>query len=226
MMELKEVQTASPSASTSTLSNRGSPSTLATSPTLSPPKSPDYRQASLSPSTIGESPLPPLPTEVYLLIIKFIPSGQLPNLLLVSKAWKNCLECEPKLWPNLSVSLDQDQESRNEFYCKRASVNSTRFGGGLKSIKVTSQHTATNNKSYDDIAPTEVVLHRFHHLIDLLYPTCVPTPYVNSSGHHISKPSSLISFSLYLCPNTIGTAYIIQHLFNRSMEAPFCGLKK
>lgn len=228
-MEQQEVQTGSPAASSSTISNRGSPSTLATSPTLSPPKSPElgYRQ-SLSPSTTaGESPLPPLPAEVYLTIISFLPTSHIPGLLLVSKSWKSCLESEPSLWPNLSVTLDYDQIARNEFYAKRSSVNAGRFGaGGIRYLKISTLTRRSQSLYHDDTIDPQTMGHRLEHLYSILPSACLSRPYRDSSNNVVERPSTLERINMQLNSNTTTSLIFFQSLCARASEPYLRNLKQ
>lgn len=226
-MQQQDGQTGSPSASSTTLSNRGSPSTLATSPTLSPPKSPEvYRQSLSPPSTTGDSPLPPLPAEIYLLILKYLPVDTVPYLMLVSRAWKNSIESEPSLWPNLAAHLDYNQDSKHERLARRANVNASRFGGGIKELSISTNSVAARNLYFGDASFPRDVLSRLEYLYRVIEFACVPTVFLDSNTRKITGPSTLETVKVLLAPNTSTSLFVLESLVSRSRTPGFSAIKK
>ncbi|GAA6061041.1 hypothetical protein JCM10212_004615 [Sporobolomyces blumeae] len=109
----------------------------------SPPYSPGSLRHRHSSSPRHGSPLPPLPPEVFLTILRFLsPRDQL-RARLVSKSWSAFVEAEPRFWDQATFVLERDDLNLLDLSLSRAVGNGNRKRGGLRSLVV------RNNAGWD-----------------------------------------------------------------------------
>ncbi|ORY73435.1 hypothetical protein BCR35DRAFT_307184 [Leucosporidium creatinivorum] len=198
------------------------------SPALTPPKSPDVQRAthSSSPPTAGSSPLPPLPAEVFLLILQSIPPPQRYLLRLVSRSWSTFLVSEPQLWPTLDVHLHggQNLEHWVDVWTNYASVNAgAKSNGGIRSLclRLAAGNDGRGHR-FADWIPTNVVTNRMQEVVRMVAGASVPHAVVDQHGRRgKTKPSTLTSLQVVSRPNTVTSLFILYHLAQSSRDAVF-----
>lgn len=194
--------------SPTTSMSRSPPSADTTvSPAHTPPKSPATSGSlkSNSPSSIaGDSPLPPLPAEVFLLILQYLPSDHTRRrLLFVSRSWKSFLVSEPSLWPYFEAHLEHDTGDYDALWTGRGSVNAPKPGGGIRvlGIILRGQPNSRGNR-HGDLVNTPTMIHRFNRLNYAIHSACIATV-LDEQGRRVQvRPSTLRCLNVVLEPNT------------------------
>lgn len=177
----------------------------------SPPPSPKLHTNSNSPpAIILPSPLPPLSAEAFFAVVSFLPQSARPALALVSRAWYNFLKAEPRLWPELAVSLHHDQADHVELWAARAGLGQDVRGAGVKALKLTLACQRTARAQYGDIVSHVVMAHRMVHVIRLL-------DQKSTSGERGTVLESLEVLSM---PNTFATLNLLTAVASFA-DAPF-----
>ncbi|KAI5477656.1 F-box domain containing protein [Pseudohyphozyma bogoriensis] len=199
-----------PSSTTTKDSGSRSPPPLPCSDTttLTPPKSPSaHSQSSTSSSpSPAFSPLPPLPAEVCLLILRHLPPPALEPLLGVSRAFHQFLNDHPSLWPSFQAHLHFQHSIRTHAVIRRSSVNHKNPGGGIRDALIAlAAVTLPNGRRHQDYAPTPVVDARLKEVLDALIHACVPYPIVDAFTKEVleERPSTLETLKMQLYPNTL-----------------------
>jgi len=118
-------------------STKSSPPSLL--PTVSPsaetpPLSPDTSRSNNSSSPRLSSPLSPLPPEVFLAILRFLPSRDQIRATLVSKTWHTFIVNEPGFWSRAFVRVEYDDLELLQRMLFRAVGNGNKKREGLKEL--------------------------------------------------------------------------------------------
>lgn len=111
------------------------------SPVLTPPKTPDMPKqilmaAATKTTTIGESPLPPLPSEVVRLILSHIPSRERGPLLLVSRRWRRFVVGNTAPIPTAAIFLHEEANEPLDSLLERVSVNGDKARVGVRDVAI------------------------------------------------------------------------------------------
>ncbi|GAA5938567.1 hypothetical protein JCM10213_006968 [Rhodosporidiobolus nylandii] len=204
------------------------PSTLPfVSPRETPPYSPDVRSHHSGSPSAAASPLPPLPTEVFLNVLRFLPQADIERFQLVSRVWNTYLVNEPSLWGTLSVELALDQRRLVERVCRRASVNRSgngqRANGGIRHLAITLSGQPHRDHPPTDYVPQEQAVQRFVEIVDMVSDASI---LINSLGRPPGRRhSTLARLTLRLHPNSSTPAVILWELSKISRSAVFTDLE-
>lgn len=199
-----------------------------TSPTFTPPKSPEEERTkhSASPPAIGSSPLPPLSAEVFLSILKHIEPIYRPRLRLVSRSWAAFLISEPQLWPRLFVDLHGDSSTERwiQLWSSRASINSnSKTSGGIRELilRLDSADRGPGHY-YGDTMLHDVVVQRMCRLFQCAAEASVTNERVDINGtRRRVKPSTLNKLKVSSYPNTITSIFVLDALMRACREPLF-----
>ncbi|GAA5875939.1 hypothetical protein JCM16303_004049 [Sporobolomyces ruberrimus] len=99
-----------------------------------PPRSPDTVRSLNNKSPRLTSPLPPLPPEVFLSVLQFLPSSERVRACQVSKAWNAFIVGEPRFWSELTVSIEWDSAEMFQQALFRSIGNGNKKREGLKRL--------------------------------------------------------------------------------------------
>ncbi|GAA5846961.1 hypothetical protein JCM3766R1_004029 [Sporobolomyces carnicolor] len=121
---------------TNSSTKSSSPSLLSTisASAETPPRSPDTTRDANSRSPFSPSPLPPLPPEVFLSILRFLPPRDRKRASLVSRSWQSFIFAEPSFWSSISIFLDGDDLEQFQVELLRAIGNGNKKRAGLKRL--------------------------------------------------------------------------------------------
>ncbi|GAA5859783.1 hypothetical protein JCM1840_006452 [Sporobolomyces johnsonii] len=179
-----------------------------------PPHSPNtYRSASPR-----HSPLPPLPSEVFLTILRYLPAADHLRLCLVSRAWYSFLTNEPHFWSSLALRLEEDEMPMVLRWCDRATRNGrngSKTGGGFRTLTCTlGAFWDRRRQFFSPMAPIDVVRQRFAEALGLAEQASVVVdqrgaPVQQAPGAKLSTLETLI---LCLQPNSLDVAYVMFEL--------------
>lgn len=166
------------------------------SPVLTPPKSgsePTSRKS--TPPVIGTSPLPPLPPDVFLSMLKYIRQEDRYDLCRLSRAWYFFLVNEPSLWPHmLRIDLAREHIPLVHLWAVRASVNMGKSGGGIRQVKM---NLSMAKPARAESTPMDC----FKKTLQLLEEACVGAPIVGWDGRLFAAPSTLRALTLFIFPD-------------------------
>ncbi|GAA5918807.1 hypothetical protein JCM1841_002747 [Sporobolomyces salmonicolor] len=195
-------------------------STKSSPPSLLPTVSPGAETPPHSPNTYRSasphhSPLSPLPSEVFLTILRFLPAADHLRLCLVSRAWYSFLINEPHFWSSLSLRLEEDEVPMVLRWCDRATRKGSKTGGGFQTLACTlGAFWDRRRQSFCGLVPLDVVRQRFAEALGLAEQASVV---VDQRGALVqqgtrAKLSTLETFVLCLQPNSIDVAYVLYDL--------------
>ncbi|GAA5828165.1 hypothetical protein JCM11251_002617 [Rhodosporidiobolus azoricus] len=207
-------------------SGTSSPSTV---PSISlretPPHSPRIPSSHSSSPSISASPLEPLPSEVFSLVLSFLEPSDLERCLLVSRSWHAYIDVEPSLWGSLDAYLDADDQRRVDRICRRADVNGRRTVGGIRVLRLHLRSRLANGRpvAYND---SDQVQNRLVEILLAVFKSSV----LSSSTDHPPDPkrtvySSLTTLDLRLAPNDHVPACILHKLAELATNPLFDNLK-
>lgn len=198
-----------------TSSSKSSPTfPTATTPALTPPKSPEVHRAthSASPPTAGSSPLPPLPNEVFLSILRHLPQPNRRRVRLVSRSWNSFLLAEPSLWGYLHVELlgGDRMEDWVDFWTSKASVNlNGKTNGGVRRLQV-ALGAGDGRSRYADRMHFQEVAQRLFNVMQSVESASVPHTAEDHLGRRLkTKSSTLISLKVTSRPNTMSSIHVL-----------------
>ncbi|GAA6056766.1 hypothetical protein JCM3770_006122 [Rhodotorula araucariae] len=214
---------ASPSTSTDSSPATISPPRI---PTDTPPRSPN-RQSSKSGSPASPlSPLPPFPAEVFANVLSFLTTDVIAPLCRVSRAWRQYIVNEPRLWSTLSTCLNADEDDMCRYICKRASMSGgKRSTGGIRSVFVTLQYITLRDGRRGDTVNLDFAVGRLRTLLELLHWSSVAPGALKGETTPAPASTSLRSLRVNVWPNTTASATILHELGQASYAPVFANLR-
>lgn len=173
---------------------------------------------------IGSSPLPPLPAEVFQLIIEHVPALQRHRLRRVCKTWRNFLDAEPSFWSYLRAYTHLYDPQTANLWTRLASVNGEgKPGGGLETLEI--HHMAMVQQGTGrlvDVISDAALKARMSHLMDAAEQACLSTcpPLDDDEKSPDGGPhSTLRRMSVYAHPSTVATAWML-HILAENCHRP------
>ncbi|GAA5896404.1 uncharacterized protein JCM6883_006892 [Sporobolomyces salmoneus] len=132
-----------------------------------PPRSPDTVRSNNSKSPHSTSPLPPLPPEVFLSILRFLPHRDQLRACLVSQSWRNFILSEPEFWSSISVSLNGSDFATFQDLLFRSVGNGNKKREGPKTLRI-SHDLLVNRRSnkLEHLVPLEVAKNHLDQVLD------------------------------------------------------------
>ncbi|GAA6022480.1 hypothetical protein JCM11491_001691 [Sporobolomyces phaffii] len=156
-----------PTTGSSTKSSSPSLLSTAVSPNAdTPPLSPDTVRSSSAKSPRSTVPLSPLPTEVVLAIVKFLPPAEQIRLCLVSRSWQAFIVGEPQFWSRITVSLDDDDLDLFQQALFRAVGNGNKKREGLRDLTISHRgHYDARTQRYASLMSPEDTVERLGQVV-------------------------------------------------------------
>ncbi|GAA6020184.1 hypothetical protein JCM10207_004360 [Rhodosporidiobolus poonsookiae] len=197
------------------------------SPRETPPYSPGSRSNHSSSPSAATSPLPPLPTEVFLNVLSFLDQNDIERLLGVSRAWCSYLTSEPSLWTTVTTDLSVDDLWRVQRICRFSDINRKRSSGGIRHLDIRLACQKGPRLMYDDTVSHEEATSKLDAVLDAVFRASVLT---NALDHPPGGPrpalSTVKTFALKLYPNTSTPAYVLHALSQWTGSALFDDLER
>ncbi|KAK4055141.1 hypothetical protein OIV83_000421 [Microbotryomycetes sp. JL201] len=185
----------------------------ATEPT--PPKTPEVEHSSTTASSSTSSPpahnlispLPPLPIEVFILILTFLETNSKLSLRLVSRAWNSFMTAEASLWSELIIKVPSTTEEFLRVRTQLAHVTKTKKprGGGIKELVLVLQgarHPQDRHGRVFDKVPWRDAEQQLRIIYDTLFATSVQKPPDYSVDKQGECESTITKLEMYCQPNT------------------------
>ncbi|BGP36453.1 hypothetical protein JCM10450v2_000353 [Rhodotorula kratochvilovae] len=156
---------ASPSTSTDSSPATISPPQM---PADTPPRSSDCGSSHSTSPASPISPLPPFPTEVFANILSCLPIATVAPLCRVSRAWRQHIVNDLRLWSTLNTTLNLDEDQKCRYICQRASMSGgKRPAGGIRSLHIVLQYQRLANGRRGDVAEVGFVVERLRLRVEL-----------------------------------------------------------
>ncbi|KAM0793548.1 hypothetical protein ACM66B_000985 [Microbotryomycetes sp. NB124-2] len=184
-----------------------------------PPKSPVSEQhssstASSPASATLTSPLPPLPIEVFLLVLKFLDVNTKLSLRLMSRAWFTFLTAQPSLWSDLTIRIPSTTDEYLHLRTQLAHVAKSKKpgSGGIKRLVVmlqSRQHPNHPSGQLIDLVHPREALNHLDDVYARLLATSASQP-ANSDQDNDEVGSAIRDFEMYCQPNTLSAWHMIR----------------
>lgn len=181
---------------------------------------------STSPSSANTStpylPLPPLPLEVFLRTMHFLPIRQVTRLRAVSSTWRKVIDGDYRLWSHFSCSLEDTRlASQLELYTRNATPKQVGQHGGIRHLTIKLGSAPLRELAEADLITFEEAEESFEGIVETL---STASCWACRTANGVQLRSTLRSFELELRPNTYVTARMI-HCFDEMRSANlFCEL--
>ncbi|GAA5892154.1 hypothetical protein JCM6882_005712 [Rhodosporidiobolus microsporus] len=195
------------------------------SPRETPPHSPQVRSSHSSSPSAALSPLPPLPTEVFSLVLSFLDQQDLERCLLVSRSWHTYVEGNPSLWHTVEAHLDLDDQRRVNRICGRANVNGRRSTGGIRTLKIVLRAQTYNGRLVELITPERAEA-RLGEVLASVFAASVLNGTVDRPPDPRRRPHSTVTtLTLSFRPNTFIALQLLHKLGQLADTPLFANLK-
>ncbi|GAA5950935.1 hypothetical protein JCM3765_004633 [Sporobolomyces pararoseus] len=199
-----------------------SPSLLSTvsASAETPPKSPDTVRSLDNKSPPSTSPLPPLPPEVFLSVLRFLPHRDQLRACLVSRSWNTFIVGEPSFWSSAVVSLGDGNLDEFQLILCRASGNGNKKREGVKRLRIIQQGWQDKRThKWHSAVPQEVAISCLQYIFHLANQAA--TSLVNN--HYLADPltgkfSTLRHLYLDIYPNNLTTVHLLHELGKLSVS--------